>query len=210
MQHLTDKQENVLIAAQRLFGLHGYSGATIKMIAKEAGVSFGLVSHYFGNKEQLFLTAGFHMIDSLLDRVGATMLETDAGIDNIRKFIRGYFDVATDHPNRYLVIVRCSPYTPHEPDVDRSSIAEKFNEIIEELQYFLLRGIKDGSIRDDIMVEETALLIYATVVGTVRTQLVTPFQCDTLFEESIEFILRSIEAEPDRKPRNLPRRGMRR
>jgi AcrR family transcriptional regulator len=47
----------ILAAARSAFTEHGYARATIRDIARRAGVTHGLVMMHFGSKEQLFLAA---------------------------------------------------------------------------------------------------------------------------------------------------------
>lgn len=53
----TQTREDILAAARSQFGRHGYTGATIRGIAAEAGVNPALVHHFFGSKEQVFIAA---------------------------------------------------------------------------------------------------------------------------------------------------------
>ena len=41
-------------AALRVFAEYGYHGATMRRIAKAAGLSYGLVYHYFPSKARMF------------------------------------------------------------------------------------------------------------------------------------------------------------
>lgn len=50
-------REAILDAARRRFADHGYEGATIRAIARDAGVDPALVHHFFGTKERLFVDA---------------------------------------------------------------------------------------------------------------------------------------------------------
>ena len=59
------KKNSILRAAQEAFGHQGFTATTVKDVAGRAQVSFGLVSHYFGSKQDLFLAAGFDMADRL-------------------------------------------------------------------------------------------------------------------------------------------------
>ena len=53
----TDTRDEILDAARRTFSASGYDGATIRGIAAEADVDPALVHHYFGTKDELFVTA---------------------------------------------------------------------------------------------------------------------------------------------------------
>ena len=49
-----DTRREILDAARTEFGRNGYDGATIRGIARMAGVDPALVMHYFGSKDRLF------------------------------------------------------------------------------------------------------------------------------------------------------------
>jgi AcrR family transcriptional regulator len=50
-------REAILSASRAQFAEHGYEGATIRSIARAAGVDPALVHHYYGGKERLFAAA---------------------------------------------------------------------------------------------------------------------------------------------------------
>jgi AcrR family transcriptional regulator len=56
-------REEILAAARSRFATDGYDGATIRGIAASAGVDPGLVRHYFGSKEHLFVESMAFPID---------------------------------------------------------------------------------------------------------------------------------------------------
>ena len=49
-----DRQQAILLAAEKLFAQRGYHGVTIRQIAEEAGVPLALVAYYYGPKQDLF------------------------------------------------------------------------------------------------------------------------------------------------------------
>lgn len=53
----TDTQGRILSAARHQFAERGYTGATIRGIAADAGVDPALVLHYFADKRALFVAA---------------------------------------------------------------------------------------------------------------------------------------------------------
>lgn len=63
-------REDILSAARARFASNGYDGATLRAIAKDAGVDAGLIRHFFGDKNGLFAaTLQLHkdVAQSLLD-----------------------------------------------------------------------------------------------------------------------------------------------
>lgn len=49
-----EKQDRMINAALKVFALHGYRHASTDDIVKEAGISKGLLFHYFGNKPGVY------------------------------------------------------------------------------------------------------------------------------------------------------------
>jgi AcrR family transcriptional regulator len=65
-----DRRAAILLAAERLFALHGYHAVSIRDIADEAGVPSALVGYYFGPKDELFHAIVMHWrgtVDARLD-----------------------------------------------------------------------------------------------------------------------------------------------
>ncbi len=50
-----DRRIAILEAALRLFGREGYHGSSMASLAKEAGISKGLIYNYFSNKEEVLV-----------------------------------------------------------------------------------------------------------------------------------------------------------
>jgi len=74
---MTEKQENILKAALQLFANEGFYATSTSKVAKQAGVSEGLIFRHFGNKEgllQAVLDEGENKLKDLLIEV---VLETE-------------------------------------------------------------------------------------------------------------------------------------
>ena len=57
------RSEQILDAANELFAERGYDEVSVEEIASAAGVTRGLVHHYFGGRKDVYI--------ALLDRIGA-------------------------------------------------------------------------------------------------------------------------------------------
>ncbi len=67
---LVDRRRSQIVAAAvKLFGDRGYYTVTIKDIAKEAGISTGLIYQYFQNKEDVLLLTLMERLDRYKDDV---------------------------------------------------------------------------------------------------------------------------------------------
>ena len=83
----SDTRETILEAARDAFAARGFAGVTIRQIASAATVDPALVHHYFGAKEQLFLTVLRSAIDP--DRILAQVL--GGGVDTLGERIVAEF-----------------------------------------------------------------------------------------------------------------------
>lgn len=82
----TETREKILAEARDLFAEKGYDGASLRAIARAAGVDPALVHHFFGNKEGVFVEAMRFPVDPAVilphilaaprDRLGETMVRT--------------------------------------------------------------------------------------------------------------------------------------
>jgi AcrR family transcriptional regulator len=66
------RREEILDHARRLFGARGYAAVSASEIARAAGVTPALVSHYFpGGKRELFLTLVAELTENVLEAIRA-------------------------------------------------------------------------------------------------------------------------------------------
>ncbi|MDO9521022.1 MAG: TetR/AcrR family transcriptional regulator [Pseudohongiella sp.] len=66
------QRENILRAALAEFSAKGFTGASVRTIAQEAGVAHGLIRHYFLSKEELFRSTA----DYLFGQIHKSLIES--------------------------------------------------------------------------------------------------------------------------------------
>ncbi|MFJ8589498.1 TetR/AcrR family transcriptional regulator [Streptomyces sp. NPDC093595] len=72
-----DRERQILAAATKEFGHHGYEATTIATIAARVGVTKPLLHQYFGSKQDLYLACLNPVGDRMLDAIRAAMGEHD-------------------------------------------------------------------------------------------------------------------------------------
>ncbi len=83
---MTERQENIILVALKLFADQGYESTPTSQIAKEAGVSEGLIFKHFTNKEGLLaaiVSSGTEKIRQVIQPI----LATDNPLEVIYKVI---------------------------------------------------------------------------------------------------------------------------
>lgn len=107
-----DTRGAIARSALGLFDEHGYDGASLRAIAREAGVDPALVHHYFDTKARLFTTV---WLDAELDL--ASHLEPLLAGDRAtlgRRLAQGFFDL-WEHPRyrgRLTLFLSDAPGSP--------------------------------------------------------------------------------------------------
>ncbi|EMG38574.1 transcriptional regulator, TetR family [Desulfocurvibacter africanus PCS] len=190
------KKEMLIEAAKEVFGEYGYADTTFKKISERAGVAFGLLTHHFGTKENLFLLTGLEVLTDLSSRVNKAMADGDTGLASILNFCREYLAFSMDTKSHFMVLVRCSPYSDLKTRESKESIQSGFRALLHDLEASLWRGIEDGTVRE-VPVAETAAALLGILVGTVRTQLLTGYAPPNLYPEVLTFIERSLKRTRD-------------
>lgn len=67
----SEKRARILDAAIKVFARRGYHGSRVSDIAREAGIAYGLVYHYFRNKEEILSTIFEERWSGLIETVEA-------------------------------------------------------------------------------------------------------------------------------------------
>jgi len=187
------KKRRILFAAQEMFGQYGYHATTVKMIAEKAHVAFGLVAHHFGDKENLFLSAGFNMVDQVMQAISEHPGKARDGLEDVGLFIQAYLDFTLDNQTTFPILIRCSPFADVDLDFARERIAVKFGEFLTEISRRLDRGMRDGSIREAPLMD-TAILVYGGIISAVRARFLTPYRAPGLYREAKRYAIEAIRS----------------
>lgn len=91
------RRKQILGAAAKVFADRGYHGARISDVAEEAGVAYGLVYHYFGNKEGLLreiFESNWRFFAKAIEQIAAVEASSQEKLRQIIEFIVNAFEVA--------------------------------------------------------------------------------------------------------------------
>lgn len=75
-----EKQDRIINAAIKEFARKGFDNASTNEIVKEAGISKGLLFHYFKNKKQLYLFLKDHLMELLATEFYQKVTFTDPDV----------------------------------------------------------------------------------------------------------------------------------
>jgi len=155
-----DKQEMIIDAALEVFREKGYASARMADIARRAGVSYGLVYHYFGSKEVLFdliVETWWSDLYSMMDREKKAKGDFS---DKLIHIIRFFLETYVQRPNLMSIFVS---------EVCRSSVYHTEEGLSKFLKFFslceeiMLQGQKQGVLKKDIPTHHLSYIFYGAI-----------------------------------------------
>jgi len=152
------KREQILQAAVRVFAAQGYESARVGDIAKEAGVAYGLVYHYYGSKDAV-LEAVFHeQWGRLLAAVALAEETGETAAEQLQLVVKIVLRAWRDDPDLVRLLVREITRNPHIQD-ELDEIGQAFA----SLQRIVVRGQEEGTFRRDVDAQMAAWMLYGAL-----------------------------------------------
>ena len=153
-----DKPRQILDAAVRVFAAQGYEASRVGDIAREAGVAYGLVYHYFGSKEAVIDAVFREAWGRLLAAV--TLAEQTAGdaAEQLSLVVKIVLRVWRDDPDLVRLLVREITRNPHTQD-ELGEIGQAFA----ALERIVRRGQSEGTLRGEPDPQFAAWMLYGAL-----------------------------------------------
>jgi AcrR family transcriptional regulator len=184
---LDDTGQALLAAAGRVLAEEGASALTVRRIATEAGCStMGLYSRFGGKDgivEHLFVE-GFEGLIAAMDAVPADLDPAAA----LRACGGAYRQYALTHATHYLVMF-AGAVPGFVPSLEALTVAHgSFERLVDRV----VRGQAAGVVRDDVVAEAIAEVIWFTIHGAVMLELVPIAPTDCVPDERYELVFDQI------------------
>ena len=164
------KPRQILDAAVRVFAAQGYEESRVGDIAKEAGVAYGLVYHYYDSKDAVLEAVFREAWGRLLAAVAlAEDLAGDAR-EQLSLVVKIVLRAWRDDPDLVRLLVREVTRNPHIQD-ELDEIGQAFA----SLERIVRRGQQAGTFRADLDPKLAAWMLYGgleeVLTGWVLGQL---------------------------------------
>ena len=195
-----EKRRAILHAAVRVFAEKGYHGCRIADVARAAGVAYGLVYHYFRNKDELlesvFAEQWTILINALraIDEGPGTSEEKLAGVCGF------VLDVYKTAPTAVRVLILEVTRTPNA--LRAGSTPQTFQAAVDILAELVRRGQAAGELRADVepVVAAAAVLgslemtLTGLVMGLVRPISPSEDELDEVKVQLVALVLAGLRA----------------
>jgi AcrR family transcriptional regulator len=163
-----DKLQRIKVAALKYFQIKGFDDATIREIAKDAGVALGTIFNYAENKRDLLFLISNEDLREVLEEARRSVSDKRSMLENIVSIAECHFNYFAKQPKIFRYVLR-EIYL-----YNTGKQVHAFEEIRSEL-FSLFRGVVEDNIRDGIDKSESAEMvtgmIYAMYQAEVRKYL---------------------------------------
>ena len=152
-----EKQDRIINAAIKEFAQKGYDHASTNGIVKEAGISKGLLFHYFGNKKQMFLFLFDHCYELIADHFYQKIDLTEKDFfTRIRQAVIIKMELLTTYPDLFKFIEEA--YLEDSPEV-KMEVDKKIKELNEINIGKVYEGIDFSKFRNDMDIKKVLKII---------------------------------------------------
>jgi AcrR family transcriptional regulator len=137
-------QDEILLAALKLFAQKGYFNTSLTDIAEVAGIkNTTAIYQHFKNKQTIAAQLYANIFDSLNISVDDIRRRNQKSSEQLRGIVDLFFKLADDAPDvmQFLLIIKLNEFLPLEQPIMETAAFEKMIKIIQS-------GIKAGEIRN--------------------------------------------------------------
>ncbi len=158
-----EKREKIINACIDEFADRGYVLASTNTIIKNAGISKGILFHYFKNKKNLFLYIIDYAVEVTKKKVyGAMENQPPDILDRIINSGLIKLRISFEYPKLYKILMDAYGDMPDELKFE---LQERYNKSLEEAMPFILKDIDTSKFRSDIDRDKAIEWIIIAVEG---------------------------------------------
>lgn len=141
-----ERRAQILRATIHVVARHGFEAASASLIARQAGVSKGLIWHYYAGKTDLMKQAVMETMRVIRDEVAASTDPSTPVPGAIRSFIRTVASIRMQRPDEFRAMDRIASRL-QEPDGSPSFSQHDYEELYQGQEALFRRGQEDGAFR---------------------------------------------------------------
>jgi AcrR family transcriptional regulator len=172
-QRRAESDRRLLDATAELIVERGIEGTSLAEIGRRAGYSHALVNHRFGSKDALLMRLNEAAVDLFTDAM-ATAIQTRTGLEAVRIIAETYLGMVKSGSaiGRVHLVVWSEALSHASPRRRYRVVWDRY--FREAVAGFLREGIHEGSIRDGIDVDATAVVIVGLLRGVALQAMLDP------------------------------------
>ncbi len=153
-------RREIVVAARAEFAKVGYDGARVDRVAETAGISKGLLYHYFASKDELFIAVLEDCYLELRTQNEELIIDSVEPEEGIRQLIAHTYRYFAEHPE-FIVLVNSENMMEAEHLRHSSAVGKMYEPLSVRLGELVDAGVAKGIFRADADIIE----LYISIVG---------------------------------------------
>jgi AcrR family transcriptional regulator len=169
----SEKAQRIVEAMRASVGARGAAGATFDHVAREAGVSRGLLHYYFGTKERLLVEVCRRDCDIRMERLDEAFAAANDADELIAALVRSLEDLLRDDPGFVALIFELFTSSRRNEEI-AAGLQELHGRVFAHVAEQLEAKAQDGAIRLGADAEAVAGVLIALADGLSLRMLADP------------------------------------
>lgn len=143
-----NKEQEILLAAEKLFAEKGFKGATTSLIAAEAGVTHAMLHYYFRTKEQIFLKVCDSYMEEIRSELRPIMEPAVYDVKLIKTVTEICFDFFSSHSGQMSLFLEVAKERPELLEEYVAELGRYMGGAITAHQERTESAVREGKIND--------------------------------------------------------------
>ncbi len=156
----SDKPQQIIDAAIRVFARNGYYNSRVSDVAREAGIASGTIYLYFKTKDDILVTLFRQKMAEWVALVRKEIAGEQDPIAKIRKIVRLHFHVIEANPELAEVV---QVELRQGQKFFRGASAREVSAYFDVIQAVLEEGIAAGRVRRDLPVKVATKMLFGAM-----------------------------------------------
>jgi AcrR family transcriptional regulator len=204
---IEERRNQILDAAARLFAHKGYKGATIREIAREAGVAEGTIYNYFDSKHDLLISLpqriSWPMVSSFVKSARQQGPDTVANDEEqMVQLLQASMNSIQQHTDAVKVLLAYIPFMDEEIQAQFLEETTRFFTRIFDFEGFLQERVEAGTFRPfDTAIAARAfvgmVLVFVLSQEILPGRKVIPMSNEEIAREIVQLFLYGAVARPE-------------
>jgi len=168
-----DKAQRIVDAMRASVAKRGAAGSTFDHVAREAGVSRGLLHYYFGTKERLLVEVVRRDCDIRMDILDAALSDVRTAEDFVDALVRSLEDVLENDPDFYALLFEITTLARRNDEI-AGELSDLYRRTRRHVAELLQAKQEEGVLRLADEPEAVAAILFALGDGIALQVLHAP------------------------------------
>ena len=168
-----EKAQRIVEAMRSSVARRGVAGSTFDHVAREAGVSRGLLHYYFGTKERLLAEVVRHDADVRMTLLDEQLRDAATPDDVLERLVSSLEDLVDREPELITLVFELFALSRRHEEI-AAEFAELVRRSREQLATILRVKQADGAVRLGAEPDEVADVLFAMADGMALRMLAEP------------------------------------